>query len=277
MIASARHPLQLSPRQANKRNAENTTSPSDLSSSSSKAKRLRFGATACGLEAGFSEMNFDGSSPENSDAENKFQQQFAFEKNSSSRKRPSESSLPYPQQHKSYGDFKVVSPQQKTVTQVPDDHRVTTMPAAPQPPPQCHSSYSSPLRSKFENKYNYIRKLKQLPSQLAKINSTNSFSASTSATSISSQMSSSSTAASGVMASPSSGTLSSSSSLTKKIHVDDALRIFEEMLAEREEQLKMEFKAELEQKLGEQYDQFAKYNEEFIRNQISQSSCSYLS
>merc|ERR1711934_274638 len=155
-------------------------------------------------------MNFDGSSPENSDGgENKFQQQFAFEKenSSNSRKRPSESSLPYPHQHKSYGDFKVVSP--KPVTQVPDS--VTTL--MPPPSPQsgnsaATTSYSSPLRSKFENKYNYIRKLKQLPSQLAKINSTNSFSASTSATSISSQMSSSSTAA--------------SPSLTKKIHVDDA-------------------------------------------------------
>ena len=61
-----------------------------------------------------------------------------------------------------------------------------------------------------------------------------------------------------------------------RLHLADALNIFEEMLGEREEKLKEEFHLELQGRLAEQYEQFVRYNEDAVRSKFD-NSCSYLS
>jgi len=113
----------------------------------------------------------------------------------------------------------------------------------------------SVLRRTFEQRYAYRKRLKQLPSQKSR-----TISPASSSTSLSSQHSGQGTSGS-----------------SDKVNVDDALKIFEEMLADREETLRNEFKEEVQKQLSEQYDQLMRYNEEYVRSQISSSSCSYLS
>lgn len=68
-----------------------------------------------------------------------------------------------------------------------------------------------------------------------------------------------------------------SSSGSEKVNVEDALKIFEEMLSDREKTIQEEFRVELEKQLSEQYDQLMRYNEEYVRSSISSNNCSYLS
>merc|ERR1739848_16816 len=257
-----------SPRQSNKRNAEN-----QATNSPTRSKRLRFvGPNSCGLESELSEMNFDGSE-HSSDTENDKTKGFV---NINNRKRAPASPLRYPGAitresvstvHKSHGDFQVKSSPSKVRPHQPQviSSSTTTAPIRNITQTPSSSSAQTPTRKNFESKYNYLRRLKQLPSQLSAQSQHN--------TPVSPAMSSASS--SSIMSSQSSTSLNLNK--TNKVYLDDALRIFEDMLTEREERLKMEFKIELEKKLAEQYDQFIKYNEEFIRSQISQSSCSYLS
>ena len=99
----------------------------------------------------------------------------------------------------------------------------------------------------FVKKFNYKRRLKHLPSQTQ--NSTT------------------------INKSPSSISLKNTGN---KLHLADALTIFEEMLSEREEKLREEFHMELQNKLAEQYEQFVRYNEAAVRAKFD-NSCSYLS
>lgn len=106
---------------------------------------------------------------------------------------------------------------------------------------------NNPLMKTFVKKFNYKRRLKHLPSQTQ--NSTT------------------------INKSPSSISLKNTGN---KLHLADALTIFEEMLSEREEKLREEFHMELQNKLAEQYEQFVRYNEDAVRAKFD-NSCSYLS
>jgi len=106
---------------------------------------------------------------------------------------------------------------------------------------------NSPLMKTFVKKFNYKRRLKHLPSQTQ--NST------------------------AINKSPSSISLKNTGN---KLHLADALTIFEELLSEREEKLREEFHMELQNKLAEQYEQFVRYNEDAVRAKLD-NSCSYLS
>lgn len=114
----------------------------------------------------------------------------------------------------------------------------------------------SVLRRTFDQRYTYRRRLKQLPSQRSRAQQGLLLSASSSSTSVNSQ----------THVSP-----------RDKVEVEDALKIFEDMLGEREQTLRDEFRQELEKQLGEQYDQLMRYNEEYVRTSISTNNCSYLS
>jgi len=105
---------------------------------------------------------------------------------------------------------------------------------------------NSHLKKHFEKKFNYKRRLKHLPSQTQSKN---------------------------LSKSPSSLSLKNNAN---RLHLADALSIFEEMLSEREEKLKEEFHMELQNKLAEQYEQFVRYNEDAVRAKFD-NSCSYLS
>ena len=107
---------------------------------------------------------------------------------------------------------------------------------------------NSPLMKTFVKKFNYKRRLKHLPSQIQNNNNN-------------------------LKKSPSSISLKNTGN---KLHLADALTIFEEMLSEREEKLKEEFHMELQNKLAEQYEQFVRYNEDAVRAKFD-NSCSYLS
>lgn len=112
---------------------------------------------------------------------------------------------------------------------------------------------SSPLKKSFEKKFNYKRRLKHLPSQQ--------------------HLSNSQLAKHSLNKSPSSISLKTTGN---RLHLADALNIFEEMLGEREEKLKEEFHLELQGRLAEQYEQFVRYNEDAVRSKFD-NSCSYLS
>lgn len=247
-------------------------------------KRLKFSANSCGLESSLSEMNVEGSSPEYGYATPTRVEDLPIVKNAnSSRKRGicSFSSSPPSASHPRLEEATMNALQtltQQSLKQMCHNSskslkKAVTSPrklATRQPkfcptPSTCidnpmndsmddETPAVSVLRRTFEQRYAYRRRLKQLPSQMSQNPSL--LSPSTSNVSISSR---------------------GSSSGSDKVHVEDALKIFEEMLSDREKTIQEEFRVELEKQLSEQYDQLMRYNEEYVRSSISSNNCSYLS
>jgi hypothetical protein len=59
--------------------------------------------------------------------------------------------------------------------------------------------------------------------------------------------------------------------------IDEVKKIVNASLHEREEQIRMEYEMVLQQKLAEQFENFSKFNEDYISRQMKQSEWSYMS
>lgn len=126
------------------------------------------------------------------------------------------------------------------------------------------------LKSTFESKFKYYKRLKQLPSQIIKMQAQENLNNQNQNNNL-----------------PSSSTSSTSTNncnlLTKdprKVNVDDAIKILEHILVEQEEKMKEEFQSELYKRLNDQYESFQRFKEEFMRNSgesMGNYECSYLS
>jgi hypothetical protein len=129
------------------------------------------------------------------------------------------------------------------------------------------------LKSIFENKYKYYKRLKQLPSQQQQqgVNSCNTSLGNHLSCSLQNSMSQ-------VSNSGCSTSTSTSSSIQKpkKVILEDAIKILEMILVEQEDKMKEEFNIELQSRLNDQYDSFVKYNEEYVKANRN-FDCSYLS
>jgi len=117
------------------------------------------------------------------------------------------------------------------------------------------SETTNTLKQTFQNKYKYLKRLKQLPSQMNKPNFATSFEKNPFSTQ---------------------NIEKNLTNQPKKIFVDDAINILEHILKEKEENMRQEFTDELTVRLSEQHNSFCKYNEEYIKNQINATDCSYL-
>lgn len=165
------------------------------------------------------------------------------------------------------------------------------------------------IKSSFEAKFKYYKRLRQLPSQVGKASGRSSSRQSQSQNQSQNQLGNSngngntivrvgdgmiattnnslkqSTSQSSIsnlsMASSSNMTCSlqnqsTNTNTNKKIFTDDAIYILEKILLEHESQMKEEFEEELRKRLNDQYESFVRYNEEYMKNNKS-FDCSYLS
>jgi len=95
------------------------------------------------------------------------------------------------------------------------------------------------LKSEFESKFKYFKKLKQLPSQTNK-NST------------------------------------LTDEKPKKVYLDDAIKVLETILVDYKSQMDQEFSLQLNQRMSDQYETFRRYEEKYVKDH-KKSDCSYLS